>query len=200
MLDLCGHPDDVAARKDSALEKKTGEWTAAGRALHKKLGRKAERENWLDYLPSKATKLGSTTRLEGFSTTFSGTWGLSVRWSTVRRMVDGCQWSHCGCQMAVVPGGTLMVSLSDSGEEVDRAVIVAEFSGEMFEVASVSSVIDDEERYEFLGVGPGKFSAPSVAIARKDSDPTATLYVSIEGEIALPVLEAMIVYARKGLV
>ncbi|NUT49094.1 MAG: hypothetical protein HOV94_17565 [Saccharothrix sp.] len=73
-----------------------------------------------------------------------------------------------------------------------------EFSGETFRVTSVSSVIDDEERYEFVSAGLGKLPAPSVAIARKDDDPTGTLHVSIEGEIALPVLEAMIAYAKKG--
>ncbi|MFE2754300.1 hypothetical protein ACFXGA_20110 [Actinosynnema sp. NPDC059335] len=62
----------------------------------------------------------------------------------------------------------------------------------------MSSVVDDEERYEFVAIGPGKLPVPSVAIARKDDDPTGTLYVGIEGEIALPVLEAMIAYAREG--
>lgn len=85
-----------------------------------------------------------------------------------------------------------------SSDGYGGVMAVIEFGGQAFEVTSVSSVSDDEERYEFIATGPGRHPAPNVAIAQKDYDPSKVLYVSIEGEIEVGVLEEIIAYAKDG--
>lgn len=84
-----------------------------------------------------------------------------------------------------------------SSDVCSRAVAVIEFGGRAFDVTSVANVRDDEECFEFTSTGPGGYPAPNVAIARKDHAPS-TLYVSVDGEIEVDVLEEIISYAEDG--
>ncbi|MGM1061298.1 hypothetical protein [Saccharothrix sp. Mg75] len=72
------------------------------------------------------------------------------------------------------------------------------FSGREFVVSAVSSVVNDEESYEFASADRGVSPPLLVVVFYKDDDPTQTLYVRVHGEVELELLEQMISHAKKG--